>query len=96
MAKRYFADYMNDQVLALDEHGKGQAKQVVDVDSMGIKMRTYKVAGMTQPEHAIDEDHELTYNRRVITKEEYDSYGNTWIFGTYSDVPEGIEQREQK
>lgn len=96
MAKRYFADYMNDRVYALDEHGNGHARQVVDVDRMGIKMKTLKVFGMTQPVNGIDEDHELTYTRRVITKEEYDSYGKTWIFGTYSDVPEGIEQREQK
>ena len=93
MAKRYFADYMNDRVYALDEHGNGQAKQVVDVDSESVKMRTYKVAGMTQPEHGIDEDHELTYNRPAITKEEYDSYGKTWIFGMYPNIPEGVEQR---
>ena len=94
MAKRFFADYMNDQVLALDEHGDGQAKQIVDVDGESVKMRTYKVAGMTQPVHGIDEDHELTYSRRVITKEEYDSFGKSWIFGEYRDVPEGVEQRE--
>lgn len=94
MAKRYFADYMNDQVLALNEQGNGQAKQIVDVDGVRVKMRTYKVAGMTQPEHGIDEDHELTYNCPTITKEEYDSYGKTWIFGEYRDVPEGVEQRE--
>ena len=94
MAKRYFADYMNDQVLALDEHGNGQAKQIVDVDSESVKMRTYKVAGMTQPEHGIDEDHELICQRDIISKEEYDSYGKTWIFGMYPNVPEGVEQRE--
>ena len=94
MAKRYFADYMNDRVYALDELGNGQAKQVVDVDSESVKMRTYKVAGMTQPEHGIDEDHELTYNRPAITKEEYDSFGKSWIFGMYPNVPEGVEQRE--
>ena len=94
MAKRYFADYMNDQVLALDEHGSGQAKQVVDVDGVRVKMRTYKVAGMVAPEHGFDEDHELTYSRRGITKEEYDSFGKSWIFGMYPNVPKGVEQRE--
>jgi hypothetical protein len=94
MAKRYFADYMNDQVLALDEHGNGQAKQVVDVDGVRVKMRTYKVAGMVAPEHGFDEDHELTYSRRVIAKEEYDSFGKSWIFGMYPNVPKGVEQRE--
>lgn len=96
MAKRYFADYMADRVYALDEQGNGQAKQVVDVDSVSVKMKTLKVGGMTRSELGIDEDHELVYDRCVITKEEYDSFGTTWIFGTYPDVPEGIEQREQK
>lgn len=91
MAKRYFADYMNDRVYALDEHGNGQAKQIVDVDGVRVKMRTYKVAGMTQPEHGIDEDHELTYNRPAITKEEYDSFGKTWIFGTYPICSEDVD-----
>ena len=90
MAKRYFSDYMADRVYALDEHGNGHAKQVVDVDSMGIKMKTLKVFGMTHPEYGIDEDHGLTYDRPVITKEEYDSFGKTWIFEGYKDVPEGI------
>jgi hypothetical protein len=94
MAKRYFADYMNDQVLALDEQGNGQAKQIVDVDGVRVKMRTYKVAGMVAPEHGFDKDHELTYSRRVIAKEEYDSFGKSWIFGMYPNVPKGVEQRE--
>ena len=94
MAKRYFADYMNDQVLALDEQGNGQAKQIVDVDGVRVKMRTYKVAGMVAPEHGFDEDHELICQRDIISKEDYDSFGKTWIFGEYSDVPEGVEQRE--
>lgn len=94
MAKRYFADYMNDQVLALDEHGNGQAKQVVDVDGVRVKMRTYMVVSKVAPELCIDENHELAYTRDVITKEEYDSFGKTWIFGEYRDIPEGVEQRE--
>ena len=85
---------MNDRVYALDEHGNGQAKQVVDVDSVSVKMRTYKVAGMVAPEHGFDKDHELTYNCPTITKEEYDSFGKSWIFGMYPNVPEGVEQRE--
>ena len=94
MAKRYFADYMNDLVLALDEQGNGQVKQVVDVDNVRVKMRTYKVVSMVAPELGIDENHELTYNRPAITKEEYDSFGKSWIFGMYPNVPEGVEQRE--
>lgn len=94
MVKRYFADYMNDRVYALDEHGNGQAKQVVDVDNVRVKMRTYKVVSKVDPELGIDENHEFVYTRDVITKEEYDSFGKTWIFGEYRDVPEGVEQRE--
>lgn len=94
MVKRYFADYMNDLVLALDEQGNGQVKQVVDVDNVRVKMRTYKVVSKVDPELGIDETHELAYTRDVITKEEYDSFGKTWIFGEYRDVPEGVEQRE--
>ena len=94
MVKRYFADYMNDLVLALDEQGNGQVKQVVDVDNVRVKMRTYKVVSKVAPELGIDENHELAYTRDVITKEEYDSFGKTWIFGEYRDVPEGVEQRE--
>ena len=43
MAKKYFADYMNDLVFALDEQWNGHARQVVDIDNVRVKMRISKV-----------------------------------------------------
>ena len=94
MTKRYFSESLNEKVYALDEQGNGRVKEVMEVSKAGVKVRERNVKGMLAPETGIDEDNELICQRSIITKEDYGSFGKTWIFGTYADAPEGMEQRE--
>ena len=94
MIKRYFSESLNEKVYALDEQGNGRVKEVMEVSKAGDKVRERNLKGMLDTETGIDEDHELICQRDIISKEDYDSFGKTWIFGTYADAPEGMEQRE--
>ena len=86
---------MNDRVFAVDGYGNGLAKQIEEVDSTGFKLRTYKVKGIPNTEYYDDIDHELICKRDIITKEEYDTFGTTWIFEGFGVIPLGMEFYER-
>lgn len=87
---RYFSEYINDKVYAVDELGNAIVKHVVMADESHIKLSTYKIKNLVHPEFLNDEDNHLIYKRVKITKEQFESFGKSWIFKGYKNVPEGI------
>ena len=88
---RYFSEYINDKVYAVNENGFATVKEIVKVNKSGIEIRTYTIHNLKNPEIYDDEDHHLLYQRSEITKEQYESFGKTWVFEGYPNVPDGIQ-----
>lgn len=88
---RYFSEYVNDKVYAVNENGFATVKEVVKVEKSGIEIRTYTIHNLKNPETYDDEGHNLLCQRQEITKEQYESFGKTWIFEGYPNVPDGIQ-----
>ncbi len=88
---RYFSEYVNDKVYAVNENGVATVKEIVKMDKSGIEIRIYTIHNLKNPEIYDDEDHNLLCQRSEITKEQYDSFGKTWVFEGYPNVPDGIQ-----
>ena len=88
---RYFSEYVNDKVYAVNENGFATVKEIVKVEKSGIEVRTYTIHNLMNPEIYDDEDYNLLCQRQEITKEQYESFGKTWIFEGYPNVPDGIQ-----
>ena len=88
---RYFSEYVNDKVYAVNENGFATVKEIVKVEKSGIEVRTYTINNLMNPEIYDDEAHNLLCQRQEISKEQYESFGKTWIFEGYPNVPDGIQ-----
>lgn len=77
---RYFADFMRDEVYAVDENGNGKVKRYIQHSLRPLKFDIKVLPFYTSKQPWISEENGVGFFVEEITAEKYASFGEEWLF----------------